>query len=99
MVLNGSVLRNVAEGLRRELQYVGHHGEIDLQAPETFRGFSVPQRGQLKKSHATLLGRHPQRIGLRARLFRRTEKAGDPRAAGEEGLEHALAERLLSDDG
>src|ERR1700686_4112737 len=99
MVLNGSMLREVEDGLRSELQHVRHHGEINVQAPKGLRGRLTPQRGQLKDAHPALLGRYSQRIGVRAGLFRGAEHARNHRTAGEESVQHALPESLLSDDG
>jgi hypothetical protein len=55
--------------------------------------------GELEHRHALLLRRHFQRIGPRARLLGRAEHARHFVLAREKGLEHGLAEILLTDDG
>ena len=96
--LDHSVFRDRAEIGRREQQDIGHDTDIGvalLQGSERFRRRIFRETEDRK---LPLLGRDDQRVGARTRLFRRGKDAGDGIAAGDRGLQHGFAERLLTDD-
>ena len=96
--LDHAVLRDRAEFGRREQQHIGHDADIGvafLQRGERFRGGIF---GKAEDRKLPLLRCDNQRVGPRARLFRRGEDAGDRVAARDKGLQHGFAESLLTDD-
>jgi hypothetical protein len=70
-------------------------GQLIELGPRYF-GF---QRRQLEQLDALFLRRRLQRVRPGPGLLRRAENARDLVAARQEGLEHGLAEILLTDDG
>jgi len=87
---------NRAERLRDELRDESHHADIGVCRPQRRQGLGVGQPREGMGRHACSLAGEPQRIG--AALFRGAEHGADGIAAGQERLEHGLAEGLLADD-
>ncbi len=98
VVLDGPEPRDVDEILWRELQHVGHDPDVDLQRAQRGARLVALERGELVHRDAPLLRCDLQRVGPRAFLLGRAEHPGDVVAAGEECLQHGLAEILLADD-
>src|SRR5688572_15386673 len=99
VVLDGAVLRDPDELLRRELQHEGHDADVGGEVLHRLRGFRALQRRELEELESLLLRRDLHGVGLRALLLGCHEDARHGVAAREEGLEDRLAEILLSDDG
>jgi hypothetical protein len=99
MELDRAVLRDVHEGLGRELQHVGHDADVGIE--RAHRGFRLgaAQAGEGEDPQALALGIQAQRVRLGARLLGLAEDAGDGVAAGDEGIQDGLAEFLLADEG
>ena len=96
MVLDGAVLRNVDEGLRRELQHIGHDREVHIErAQRTFRRRALQVR-KLDQSQTALLRRQTQRVRLGAGFLGSAEHARHLVAACQKRFQNALAERLLA---
>jgi len=98
MILNGPVPRDIDEGLRRELQYIGHDADVHGQLAQRAGGVLALERRELEYLQAAFLGGRAQRIGFGAGLFRRAKYRGDLIAPRQERLEHAGTESLLSDE-
>src|SRR2546428_317288 len=92
------MLGNVDEVLRRELQHESHDAQLCVEFFESIFCRVRLQRLELKDGNALFLRRGLQRVGLGAGLLGRAEHARDLVAAREKGLEHGLAEILLTDD-
>jgi hypothetical protein len=97
MILDGAVARDIDEGLRRELQYVGHDADIHGQLAQCRGCLLAFERRKLEQFQAALFSGRAQRIGLNAGLFRCAKHRGDLVAPRQECLEHAGAEGLLPD--
>ena len=98
MVLDGSMLGDVDEVLRRELMDEGHDRQIGAERGQRLFGAGRPERGERDDPHAELLRHQTQRIRSRAFLLRSAEDADNLVAASDERLQNALAKRLLSND-
>jgi hypothetical protein len=98
VVLDRAQARNVDEGLRCELQHIGHHADIGVQTTHRRLCLGRLQRRELVHGQALLDRGHLQRVGPAARLFRGTEHRRDLVSAFQELLQHGLAEVLLADD-
>src|SRR5579883_235934 len=98
MELDHSKPRKATEALRHELQDIGHHAEIDIEPPQGVERLrrAIMCRGNDRQS--PFLGRRAQWVESRSLGLRGDENPRDRIAAGEEGVEHRLAECLLSDD-
>lgn len=82
MILGRAVLGYVDEGLRRELQDVGHDREVDVQrAQRPFRGEAL-QVGKLEQPWVALFGGKPKRGGTHEGLSgaQNTPATSSPRA-------------------
>jgi len=99
VVLDGAVLGDTDEILRRELQNERHYADLDIQALQRRFRLVALERSKLEYLDALLLRGGLQHIRLRARLLGSAKHARHFVAAREKRVQHRFAEILLSDDG
>ena len=75
MVLDGAVLGDVEQRLRRKLHHIGHHPQVGRQRLHGLVCVLTRQLVQLKHLQAAHLRFHAQGVRLSARFFRAAKHA------------------------